>query len=226
MLTDEWIRRGEKKGKEEYIFVLAGHGKDDDPFPFCSFRTQQQCKTPSEIIKPTKVNLSLSLSFTRTSSSADKIKDFLNEFEVDTEDGYKASKYVKQLVDSSLSCFRLPLNLNVFAEKSRQSRTNIVGDRSGRHRLDRSWTGRCHQWELSSLLAVVLSSRAGDVARTERQRCEFSGSSKMNDWSGGSFRFKTKMCWMCTSNIVRWWNNVCITTRMKHAIQWIVIPRS
>ncbi|CAF3801863.1 unnamed protein product, partial [Adineta steineri] len=26
-----------------------------------------------------------------------KIKDFLNEFEVDTEDGYKASKYVKQL---------------------------------------------------------------------------------------------------------------------------------
>ena len=26
-----------------------------------------------------------------------KIKDFLNEFEVDTADGYKASKYVKQL---------------------------------------------------------------------------------------------------------------------------------
>ena len=29
---------------------------------------------------------------------SDKIKDFLNEFEVDTADGYKASKYVKQLV--------------------------------------------------------------------------------------------------------------------------------
>ena len=28
----------------------------------------------------------------------DKIKDFLNEFEIDTADGYKASKYVKQLV--------------------------------------------------------------------------------------------------------------------------------
>ena len=34
------------------------------------------------------------------------------------------------------------------------------------------------------------------------------------------------MCWMCTSNIVHWWNNACITTRMKHAIQWIVIPRN
>ena len=30
--------------------------------------------------------------------SLDKIKDFLNEFEIDTEDGYKASKYLKQLV--------------------------------------------------------------------------------------------------------------------------------
>ena len=29
---------------------------------------------------------------------SDKIKDFLNEFEIDTADGYKASKYVKQLV--------------------------------------------------------------------------------------------------------------------------------
>ncbi len=28
----------------------------------------------------------------------DKIRDFLNEFEIDTADGYKASKYVKQLV--------------------------------------------------------------------------------------------------------------------------------
>jgi hypothetical protein len=28
----------------------------------------------------------------------DKIKDFLNEFEIDTEDGYKASKYIKQIV--------------------------------------------------------------------------------------------------------------------------------
>jgi hypothetical protein len=28
----------------------------------------------------------------------DKIKDFLNEFEIDTDDGYKASKYLKQLV--------------------------------------------------------------------------------------------------------------------------------
>lgn len=28
----------------------------------------------------------------------DKIKDFLNEFEIDSSDGYKVSKYAKQLV--------------------------------------------------------------------------------------------------------------------------------
>ena len=37
-------------------------------------------------------------SFCRSFFLKDKIKDFLNEFEVDTDDGYKASKYVKQLV--------------------------------------------------------------------------------------------------------------------------------
>jgi len=40
-------------------------------------------------------------------SYLDKIKDFLNEFEVDTDDGYKASKYVKQIVKEFLQeiCF-------------------------------------------------------------------------------------------------------------------------
>lgn len=37
--------------------------------------------------------------------SLDKIKDFLNEFEIDTEDGYKASKYVKQLVCRKIDLF-------------------------------------------------------------------------------------------------------------------------
>ena len=68
-----------------------------------------QCRSPSEIIKLTKVNeFRWLLDFfdieTFVPPFLDKIKDFLNEFEVDTEDGHKASKYVKQLVNWPLIC--------------------------------------------------------------------------------------------------------------------------
>ena len=44
----------------------------------------------------------------------DKIKDFLNEFEIDTEDGYKASKYLKQLVCGRFISPRMDFDLDVF----------------------------------------------------------------------------------------------------------------
>jgi hypothetical protein len=70
---------------------------------FCStlvsflFLQITKCKTQFGIIKLIKVRTKICFLKINIFIS-DKIKDFLNEFEIDTADGYKASKYVKQLV--------------------------------------------------------------------------------------------------------------------------------
>ena len=53
--------------------------------------------------------------------SIDKIKDFLNEFEIDTEDGYKASKYLKQIVEKIPMEISDSIPIEFFVEKFSES---------------------------------------------------------------------------------------------------------